>query len=82
MWISYMKKLSLKNITLSADASLIENARKRSTDLGTTLNQAFREWLEEFTRPATTRQEYNSLMKRLSGAQPGRKFSREEMNER
>ena len=36
----------MKNITLSADAELIEKARKRAATEHTTLNAQFRIWLE------------------------------------
>jgi predicted nucleic acid-binding protein len=37
----------MKNITLSADESLIEAARERARADQTTLNKAFRVWLTE-----------------------------------
>lgn len=39
----------MKNITLSADADLIEQARERARREHTTLNAQFRLWLEEYT---------------------------------
>jgi len=39
----------MKNITLSADESLIEQARLVAKSQHKTLNTAFREWLEQFT---------------------------------
>jgi hypothetical protein len=72
-----------KNITLSAQAELIEKARKRAVAKGTTLNNEFREWLQSQTITGDERlAEYKQLMKRLSSVDAGRKFSREEMNER
>ena len=41
-----MYTILVKNITLSAEESLIEQARKSAADQNTTLNAAFREWLE------------------------------------
>ena len=37
-----------KNITLTADGSLIERARERARRERTTLNEAFREWLMRY----------------------------------
>jgi hypothetical protein len=72
-----------KNITLSAQAELIEKARKRAAANGTTLNNEFREWLKSQTVTGDERlSEYKRLMKRLSSVDAGRSFSREEMNER
>jgi hypothetical protein len=73
----------MKNITLSADESLIEAARQTARAQHKTLNAAFREWLEEYTSRNGDVEEYDRLMQRLRGrVVAGRKFTREEMNER
>lgn len=72
----------VKNITLSADDHLIEQARMVARSQHTTLNSAFREWLEQYVARSGKLAEYDALMKRLSYAKAGRKFSRDEMNER
>jgi ferric-dicitrate binding protein FerR (iron transport regulator) len=72
----------MKNVTLSADDHLIEQARRTAKAQHKTLNQAFREWLESYTQPDRAVDEYEALMKRLNYVQAGRKFTREEMNER
>ena len=70
----------MKNITLSADESLIEQARNVAKLQRKTLNAAFREWLEEFarTRQAGSVQEFDSLMKRLKHVKAGRRLTRGE----
>jgi hypothetical protein len=40
--------LTVKNITLSADERLIEEARKKDRAEHTTLNEKFRRWLEDY----------------------------------
>jgi len=72
----------MKNITLSADESLIEQARRVAKSQHTTLNAAFREWLEQFTRQVGNTREFDSLMKRMRHVNSGRRFTRDEMNER
>lgn len=72
----------MKNITLSADEHLIEKARAVARAQHKTLNAAFREWLEQFTSRSGRGAEYDSLMKRLRHVNAGRKFTRDEMNER
>jgi hypothetical protein len=72
----------MKNITLSADENLIEQARLVAKGQRKTLNAAFREWLEQFTREWGSAQEFDSLMKRLRHVDAGRPFTRDEMNER
>jgi hypothetical protein len=72
----------MKNVTLSADADLIEQARLVARAQRKTLNAAFREWLIQFTRQSGGTQEVKSLMNRLRHVKAGRRFTREEMNER
>jgi hypothetical protein len=73
----------MKNVTLSADEHLIERARQVAQAQHKTLNSAFREWLEEFASQNGDVEEYDRLMRRLRGrVVAGRKFTREEMNER
>jgi hypothetical protein len=72
----------VKNITLSADEHLIELARNKAREQHTTLNAAFREWLVQFTAQQDRTKRYKELMQQLRHVQPGRHFSRDEMNER
>jgi hypothetical protein len=72
----------MKNVTLSADEDLIEQARAVARAQKKTLNAAFREWLLQFTQQAGNAQEYDALMKRLNYVRSGRRFTRDEMNER
>jgi hypothetical protein len=72
----------MRNITLSAEESLIESARERAREQNKTLNQAFREWLEEYTRREDV-QAIESLYERLRYVNlSGPKMTREQMNER
>jgi hypothetical protein len=72
----------VKNITLSADEDLIERARSVAREQRRTLNEAFREWLTQFTQSAGDAQGFDALMTRLRSVNAGRRFSREELNER
>lgn len=77
----------MKNITLSADEELIERARAIAAARGTTLNQEFRDWLAEYangTDRAERAERAMTLIKDLQATYStgGRKFTREEMNER
>ena len=72
----------MKNVTLSADDDLIEQARAVARAQRKTLNAAFREWLRDFVRQAGSGQEFDSVMKRLDYVNAGRHYSRDEMNER
>ncbi|HKW17929.1 MAG TPA: hypothetical protein VJO35_10505 [Terriglobales bacterium] len=74
----------MKNITLSADEHLIDQARQTARAQHKTLNAAFREWLEQYTLQNNGDvEEFDRLMARLRGrVVAGRKFTRDEMNER
>ena len=73
---------TVKNITLSAEEDLIQRARVRAAKEKRTLNAAFRDWLQRYAGAQTGPEEYAQLMKRLGHVRSGRKFSRDEMNER
>ncbi len=77
-----MYTIFVKNITLSADEHVIEQARNKARAQNTTLNAAFREWLLQFAAHPGDGNEYDALMKRLRYVKAGRHFSRDELNER
>ena len=72
----------LKNITFSADEILIREARRQAALQNTTLNELFREWLERYVAQQEASTRFLELMQRLNHVNSGRKFTREEMNER
>jgi len=73
----------MKNITLSADEDLIEQARKTAQAQHKTLNAAFREWLEQFVDKSGSVAEYDELMRRLrKQVRSSGPYTRDEMNER
>ncbi len=74
----------MKNITLSADENLIEAARRRAKAEHTTLNAQFRLWIANYVRREQQAAEAMSVMRELQGGifTGGRKFTRDEMNER
>ena len=73
----------MKNITLSADEALIEAARAQARAEKTTLNEQFRIWLATYARKQRVRK-FREVMDDLQGkvSTGGRKFTRDEMNER
>jgi hypothetical protein len=72
----------MKNLTLSADEDLIERARTIARTKRTTLNAEFREWLAQFAASEAGAQKFDALMNELGAVDAGRRFSRDEMNER
>jgi hypothetical protein len=74
----------MKNTTLSADEGLIEAARERARAEHTTLNEQFRRWLKDYTRREQQADDAMAVVRELRGKvrTGGRKFTRDEMNER
>ncbi len=74
----------MQNITLSADASLIAAARRRAAAERTSLNVQFRLWLADYARRQQQDEVASTTIRALrsSLATGGRKFTRDEMNER
>lgn len=72
----------MKNVSLSADESLIEQARLVARSQHKTLNAAFREWLEHYAAQAGGGAAVDALMRRLRHVRSTGPFTREEMNER
>ena len=74
--------MMLKNITFSADPELIRLAKEKAIREKSTLNHQFRSWLERYVSTERRLIDYETLMAQLDHVVPGRKFSRDEMNER
>ena len=72
----------MKNITLSAEEHKIELGRAVARDENRTLNDAFRDWLDWYGSRRVTRQQIEALYEKLKYVNAGRKFTRDEMNER
>ncbi len=71
----------MKNITLSADAGLIEAARERARAEQTKLNEPFRRWLAHYAQKEQRVERYHEVIRSLQGKlrTGGPKFTREEM---
>ena len=72
----------MRNVTLSADENLIEQARLTAQARRTTLNAAFREWLEHYAAQSGGGAAIGSLMRRLKHIKSSGPYTRDEMNER
>ena len=84
MYTDFVPEVLMKNITLSADERLIEEAREKARREHTTLNEKFRDWLADYVgrreRAERARRTIEELRKTVRTG--GRKFTRDEMNER
>ena len=72
----------MKNITFSAEEDKIELARDVARSEHRTLNDAFREWLEQYASRRVRAADIEELYRSLRHVNAGRKFTRDEMNER
>ena len=78
----------MREVTFSADGSAVERACEGARCEGKTLETAFREWLDSYASripeyyPAATKEEIQALFRSLKYVNAGRKFTRDEMNER
>ena len=73
----------VKNITLSADETLIERARAIAQGRHTTLNDEFRRWLVDYTAKDDRLAAFDTFMESVKGKySTGGPFTRDEMNER
>ena len=73
----------MRNITFAADEQMIKQAREQAEADGSSLNEQFRLWLESYARKRQA-ERARETMKRIGGyaSSGGRKFTRDEMNER
>jgi len=72
----------VKEIIFRIEEELLEQARSIATSQGQTLNDLFREWLQELVAQSEKAGQVKLLMRRLRHVKAGRKFSREEANDR
>ncbi len=72
----------LKNITLSADEELIRKGREKARQEHSTLNANFRSWLRQYVNRNTKTTDFRAFMESFNYARLGRKFSRDELNDR
>ena len=74
----------MKNITLTVKGSLLEAARRRAAAEGTTLDALFRRWLAEYVERGRQADRAMAAIRELRETigTAGRRFTRDEMNER
>ena len=73
------------NLTLSVDDEIVQKARQRAEQLGTSVNQMVREFLEQLAGKSDTSRdadEFARLSKLAQGDSKGWKVNRDEAHER
>lgn len=80
----YLKKgpMAKQNITLSTDAEILAKARKKAASENTTLNNKFREWLDQYVSSSVRAERFLLFMEDTKHVEAGGKFTREMLNER
>ena len=76
--------IMLRNVTLSAEVTLIARARDKAAARQSSLNVEFRKWLVSFTAEQDTEavDHFRGVMAKLGHVEAGRTFTRDEMNQR
>lgn len=82
MYTTIVYTILVRNITFSAEEVAIERAREVARSEHKTLNEAFREWLIQYGSRRVSAAEIEELYRSLRHVNAGRKFTRDEMNER
>jgi hypothetical protein len=81
-----MCKEVVMNVTLSADAKLIEKARRAARARGATLNGLIRQYMQQLVGEKSreqTAEEFAAFMRRHAGcSRPGYRFNRDEIHDR
>ena len=72
----------VKNVTFSAEESLIKKAREKASREKKSLNALFREWLVRYVGQEGAAGNYKALMAKLDYVRAGKKLTRDELNER
>ena len=74
----------MKNIVISVDENLFEAVEERARAEHTTVNEQIQLWLEDYARRSRNADEAMALVERMRSyvRTGGRKFTRDEMNER
>jgi len=74
----------MKNITFTANESLIEKARKKAKEEMTSLNAKIQEWLQQYVNEPERPTDFDEYWKQYDGLNfPGAsQLTREERNER
>lgn len=74
---------TMKNITFTADERLIEAAREQAAADNSSLNEQFRRWLEQYARKRQAARALEGIDRMRAYVRTGgRKFTRDQMNER
>ncbi len=72
----------METIVLTAEKEVIEDARRAAEAENRTLDDVVRELLAKYAAGAERARRFDAVMRQMEYVNAGRKFTREEMNER
>ena len=72
----------MTNVTISLPEQVLADARKQALADNTSINAVVGDYLRQYAGRLQAVKKYDDLMKRLKHVNAGRKFTRDEMNER
>ena len=76
----------MANVTIALDDDLLQKARVRAAELGTSVNAVLRQYMEEWTGAAEARrrgiERFVEASKRSKASSGGRRWTRDELHER
>lgn len=70
-----------REITFHADDELSRKAQEKAARKPTSLNELFNAWLRQYVNADVRAGEFDAVMQSMDYVQPGKAFSRDEMNE-
>lgn len=72
----------MTNVTFSISPVVLQRAREKAMAERRTLNELFRGWVEGYVRGNKPAHDFRSVMLQLQHVNSGKKWSRNELNER
>ena len=70
------------NVTFAINENLVKRARAKASRQNRSLNRVFGEWLQHYVEQDVAARNFDAIMHELARTKAGKRFSRDEMNER
>lgn len=70
------------NVTFAINDHLVKKARAKASRQNSSLNRVVGEWLQHYVEHDTAARNFDAVMRELARAKAGKRFNRDEMNER
>lgn len=70
------------NVTFAINDHLVRKARAKASRQNSSLNRVFGDWLQHYVEQDAAARNFDAVMRELARTKAGKRFSRDEMNER